>query len=72
MEALCNRDYYIWGSLLAEASLVAQSMDVPDHFRSEERRKRKRKRMPDEMTQENATTEDNAKNAFKNNIFLLQ
>ncbi|XDV16533.1 hypothetical protein PO909_016205, partial [Leuciscus waleckii] len=43
MQALRDR----WDSLLAEASLVAQTMDVPDHFRTEERRKRKRKRMPE-------------------------
>ncbi|KAL7372369.1 hypothetical protein ABVT39_015108 [Epinephelus coioides] len=67
MQALRNR----WDSLLAEASLVAQEMDIPDHFRSEERRKWKRKRMPDEMTQEDATTEDSAENAFRNNIFFV-
>ncbi|KAL6475705.1 hypothetical protein MHYP_G00167450 [Metynnis hypsauchen] len=67
MQAFRNR----WDSLLAEASLVAQAMDVPDHFRSEERRKRKRKCMPDEMTQEDATTEDSAENAFRNNIFFV-
>lgn len=67
MQALCDR----WDSLLAEASLVAQTMGVPDHFRTEERRKRKRKRMPDEMTQEDATTEDSAENAFRNKIFFV-
>ncbi|KAL6456301.1 hypothetical protein MHYP_G00348440 [Metynnis hypsauchen] len=67
MQAFRNR----WDSLLAEASLVAQAMDVPDHFRSEERRKRKRKCMPDEMTQEDATTEDSAENAFRNNVFFV-
>lgn len=67
MQALRDR----WDSLLAEASLVAQTMDVPDHFRTEKRRKRKRKRMPDEMTQEDATTEDSAENAFRNKIFFV-
>uniref|UniRef100_A0A3B1IJ48 TTF-type domain-containing protein n=1 Tax=Astyanax mexicanus TaxID=7994 RepID=A0A3B1IJ48_ASTMX len=67
MQALRNR----WDSLLAEATLVAHAMDVPDHFRSEERRKRKRKCMPDEMRQEDATTEDSVKNAFRNNIFFV-
>lgn len=60
-----------WDSLLAEASLVVKAMDVPDYFRSEERRKRKRKSMPDEMTQEDSTTEDSAENAFRNNIFFV-
>lgn len=58
-----------WDSLLAEASLVAQTMEIPAQFESEERRKRKRKRMPDEMTQD--ATEESAENAFRNNIFFI-
>lgn len=66
MQVLCSK----WNSLLVEATIVAQAMDVSDHFQSRERRKRKRKRMPDETTQDE-TTEDSAENAFHNNIFFV-
>ncbi|KAL0189891.1 hypothetical protein M9458_016990, partial [Cirrhinus mrigala] len=59
-----------WDSLLTEASLVAQAMEIPAQFRSEERRKRKRKLMPDERRSEDET-ECSAEQAFRNNVFFV-
>lgn len=67
MQVLCNE----WdSSLLTEASLVAQAMEIPAHFQKEEKRKRKRKHMPDEGNTEN-TTEESAEISFRNNVFFV-
>lgn len=49
-----------WDTLLAEASLVAQAMEIPAQFQSEDKQTRKRKRMPDESCEEisHSTTVD--------------
>lgn len=60
-----------WDSLLAEASLVAQSMDIPTQFQSEGKRKQKRKRMPDEDDEDEDAYEDNAANTFRNQNFFV-
>lgn len=48
MQFLCCE----WDSLLAEACLVAQAMEIPAQFQGEEKRKRKRKCMPDESQED--------------------
>uniref|UniRef100_A0A1A8IJ03 TTF-type domain-containing protein n=2 Tax=Nothobranchius kuhntae TaxID=321403 RepID=A0A1A8IJ03_NOTKU len=60
-----------WSSLLAEASLVAQAMEIPVQFKREDRRKRKRKCMPDEMMTQGDIPEESAEDAFRYNIFFV-
>lgn len=59
MQALRNE----WDSLLGEATLVAQAMEIPTQFKGEDKRKKRRKRMYDET--EGDTSEGNAEQAFK-------
>lgn len=65
MQALRNE----WDSLLGEATLVAQAMEIPTQFKGEDKRKKRRKRMYDET--EGDTSEENAEQAFKHNIFYV-
>lgn len=65
MQALRNE----WDSLLGEATLVAQAMETPTQFKGEDKRKKRRKRMYDET--EGDTSEENAEQAFKHNIFYV-
>lgn len=57
-----------WDLLHAEASLVAQNMDVPTQFQSESKQKWKRKWMLDEDNED--TYGDNA-NTFRNQNFFV-
>lgn len=66
MQAIRNE----WDSLLTEASLVAQAMEIPAQFQGEEKRKHKRKRMPDETTEDDNTAESTGI-AFRNNLFFV-
>lgn len=58
-----------WDSLLSEACLVAQAMEIPAQFQGEEKQKRKRKCMPDESKEDE--TEENAATVFRNQVFFV-
>ncbi len=66
MEVLRNS----WDNLFAEASLIAEAMDMPRGFPVSH--KRRRKRFADEsQSSEDTNQQETEENRFRNNIFFL-